>query len=154
MGNYLNKFYSRSGFTLIELLVVISIIGVLISLTFAGLSGSRQQARDARRKTDLQTIRSGLELYWANCNRYPSSLTAGSPLIGTPTPTSCSATYIASVPDDPNPGNNYYYSTAGSPPNSYTLCAALEQPPAVTPPPACVRSSRCGQTCNYGVTNP
>lgn len=145
---------SVHGFTLIELLVVISIIGVLIALTVAGLTGSRQQARDARRKADLETIRSGLELHWADCSRYPSSLTAGSPLVGVPTPAGCTGTYIASVPDDPNSSNNYYYAPLGSPPNSYTVCAALEQSPGVTPPVSCVGSSQCGATCNYGVTNP
>ena len=71
------------AFTLIELLVVISIIGILIAISIFGLSGARESARDARRKSDLELIRSGLELYKADCNTYPGSITFGNSLIGT-----------------------------------------------------------------------
>ena len=63
----------KKGFTLIELLVVISIIGILIAVSIFGLSGARESARDARRKSDLELIRSGLELYRADCNAYPTT---------------------------------------------------------------------------------
>lgn|GEM_PF-3965833 len=47
---------SFSGFTLIELLVVIVIIGILATVTRVALNGSRANARDARRVSDLKQI--------------------------------------------------------------------------------------------------
>jgi len=44
------------GFTLIEIIVVIVIIGLLSTLSFTVLGNSRKKARDAKRKSDLNTI--------------------------------------------------------------------------------------------------
>lgn len=44
------------GFTLIELLVVISIIGLLSTVVFATLSGTRPRARDAKRLSDVKQM--------------------------------------------------------------------------------------------------
>jgi len=141
----------KSGFTLIELLVVISIIGILLGLSIFGLQGARQSSRDARRKADLEQIRSGLEIYKADCDSYPTSL--ASPLEGTEDTGSClkANTYIASVPKDPmDPTSEYAYLSDGI---TYTLCASLEQVPSPTmaPTPAC---GSCTTTCNYRVINP
>ncbi|QQG42269.1 MAG: prepilin-type N-terminal cleavage/methylation domain-containing protein [Candidatus Woesebacteria bacterium] len=142
------------GFTLIELLVTISIIGILIGLSVFGLQGARQSARDAKRKTDLEQIRSAVEIYKADCNKYP--LTLGAQLKGDGLSTSsCLDTniYLSEVPFDPtSPNSDYkYYSLDGS---TYELCAALEQGGATT---SCgvVAATSCGAaTCNYKVTNP
>jgi len=139
------------AFTLIELLVVISIIGVIVAVSIFGLAGARESSRDARRKSDLELIRSGLELYRADCNVYPSSLTFGGNLVGSGSPTSCSAsnTYISLIPQDPISAiRNYRYSVSGS---GYELCASLEQGSGSV---TCGGSSNCGTTCNYKVTNP
>lgn len=137
------------GFTLIELLVVISIIGVLIALSIFGLQGARQAARDARRKADIEQIRSGIEIFKADCDRYPGSLT--SPLIGVPSyGTSCLATntYIETIPADPIPSQNYSYTSDGT---DYAICAHLEGDyPAVSGCGSC----GSGVTCNYIVENP
>ena len=53
-----------NGFTLIELLVVISVIGVLASVIIGSLGDARAAARDAKRKGDLNQIRTAL-LLWA-----------------------------------------------------------------------------------------
>lgn len=140
----------KTGFTLIELLVVISIIGILLALSMFGFQGAREASRDAGRKADLEQIRSALEMYKADCDNYPASLT--SPLKGDgSTPTCATANiYLASIPDDPlNPARRYLYSRLTK--TSYELCAALEQGAgAVT----CGESSNCGAACNYKVTNP
>ena len=131
----------KNGFTLIELLIVMAIITILAGLSIFSMQGARVAGRDARRKGDLETIRSGIEMYKADCNVYPAdgSLTAGSTLTA-----SCpnAATYIQEVPGDPT-GGSYCYDSAGV---SYELCATLEDVPAS--PEDC---SGCG---NYKVTNP
>ncbi|MBI4812638.1 prepilin-type N-terminal cleavage/methylation domain-containing protein [Candidatus Falkowbacteria bacterium] len=66
----MQKNFSK-GFTLIELLVVISIIGVLSSLAVVSLNNARTKARDALRKGDTAQLRTALNLYYDNNNRYP-----------------------------------------------------------------------------------
>ena len=60
------------GFTLIELLTVIAIIGILTSVVAVNVSSSRKQARDARRKSDIDAIQSALELYYNAHNQFPA----------------------------------------------------------------------------------
>lgn len=62
---------SGRGFTLIELLVVISIIGILSSVVLVSLSAARGKAYDAQRTSNLRTIQTALELYYATHNAYP-----------------------------------------------------------------------------------
>ncbi|MFH0979716.1 MAG: prepilin-type N-terminal cleavage/methylation domain-containing protein, partial [Candidatus Roizmanbacteria bacterium] len=60
----------KKSFTLIEVLVVVGIIGLLTSIAVASYSRMGQQSRDARRKTDLEQIRSALEMYRSNNDEY------------------------------------------------------------------------------------
>ena len=146
------KGINKKGFTLIELLVVISIIGILIAVSIFGLSGARESSRDARRKADLELIKAGLELYRADCSSYPSSLTAGSNLVGSGTPTGCAVSnvYISGIPTDPiSASRSYVYKVVGS---GYEICTALEQGSGSV---SCGGTSSCGSvSCNYKVTNP
>lgn len=143
-----------NGFTLIELLVVISIIGVLIALSIFGLQGARQSARDAQRKTDLQEIRSGLEIYKADCGKYPDTVIGGANLTGTDA--SCSpsgSVYITKIPEDPvSTTRSYIYSKTSD--STYTLCAALEGGGTAVSGCGASCSSEVGVDCNYQVTNP
>jgi type II secretion system protein G len=147
----------RKGFTLIELLVVISIIGILVGLSVFGLQGARKSSRDAVRKADLEQIRSGLGIYKADCNVYPTSLNLSSSiqLKGDGSTSSCATTnlYIAATPTDPvSPNAGYIYSSDGV---TYSICASLEQEESAESTVTCGGSSNCGgATCNYIVTNP
>lgn len=131
---------SKRGFTLIELLVVMMIIAVLAGLSLFSFQGARKQGRDVRRKTDLELIKHGLELYKADCNRYPGSLpTVGSTLTGAAcSPSYPGNVYIQRIPGDPATNSAYQYSISGT--SRYTLTATLED---------CT-----GAACNYQVTNP
>ena len=146
----------KKGFTLIELLVVISIIGILLGLSVFGLQGARQSSRDAKRKADLETIRSGLEIFKADCNLYYVGSSLPSTLIGisgSPYGTSClpANIYVALIPTDPISGTySYVYSSDGT---TYSLCAYLEKPP-VPPASGCGGNCATGVACNYKVTNP
>lgn len=66
------------GFTLIELLVVISIIGILTSTIFVGLSDYRERARLAKSQMDLNAMRNAVELY-ASRHGYPEDEDRGVP---------------------------------------------------------------------------
>jgi prepilin-type N-terminal cleavage/methylation domain-containing protein len=136
------------GFTLIELLVVISIIGILVGLSIFGLQSARKSSRNSRRKADLELIRSGVEIYKADCGSYPVEL--GSSLSGSETSgNTCltSIVYIAEVPTDLLSSRSYYYSSPDG--VTYELCAALED---VEETASCGGS--CGEICNYQVVNP
>ncbi len=136
---------------MIELLVVISIIGIVMAISFFGLQGARKSSRDSRRKADLELIRSGLEIYRADCDTYPSGSSLPSPLVGDGSRTTCAITntYIKQVPKDPSdPSRTYLYNSAGT---SYEICASLEQGTGTV---SCGASSNCGETCNYKVISP
>jgi len=62
----------RSGFTLIELLVVISIIGILITLTFVAVVPIQRKSRDARRKADVNSFLAAANLFKADFKIYPN----------------------------------------------------------------------------------
>ncbi len=61
---------NKKGFTLIELLVVIAIIGVLASIVFVNLASSRNQAKDAAIKADLDSMRLGAEQVYETTGSY------------------------------------------------------------------------------------
>lgn len=129
----------KKGFTLLELLVVISIIGILISVTAVTYSSITKNARDARRKTDLEEIRSAIELYRSDNGEYPNI---------TPGASCCGATtiYIEKVPQDPLSNSQSYYYNLEDEGISYTLGAALEGGGT-----NCTGNPSCGDEviCNY-----
>lgn len=147
-----------NGFTLIELLIVISVIAILTTLFVNTSTINLKRGRDAKRKTDLELVRSGIETYRADCNKYPltDQITFGGVLTGNNSTVSCANanTYISAIPQDPSNsgGSAYLYSSNG---NTYQLCANLEAPPSGAVTVACGGSSNCGTaTCNYQVINP
>jgi prepilin-type N-terminal cleavage/methylation domain-containing protein len=113
--------HKKRGFTLIELLVVIAIIGILAGIIVASLSSAKISSRDAKRISDLNSVRLALSLYYNDNLKYPATLATLKP------------TYIPAVPKDPN-GSDYKYSClmpgggvcgAGS---RYHLGAVMENP--------------------------
>ena len=147
----------NNGFTLLELLIAIAIIAILTSLSLVALGGAREQARDGRRKSDLETIRSALELYKADCNQYPAA--GAFPAVGSALSGTCSGgtnTYLQKRPGDPSGTTFGSYSyvpvLTGTSYTSYTLCARLEDPPTSPDISGC---GSCGAgSCGYKVTNP
>jgi prepilin-type N-terminal cleavage/methylation domain-containing protein len=96
----------KKGFTLIELLVVIAIIGILSAIGLVSLNGAREKARDAKRKSDLSSMKAALALYYDDqtpTNHYPAAaagfLTAISGVIA--------PTYMAALPTGST--DLYYY---------------------------------------------
>lgn len=140
----------KKGFTLIELLVTISIISVLMGLMLVAFNGTKSTARDGRRKADLTSIGSALELYRQDNGGYPNA--ASWPAAQTILKT---GTYMNTDITDPTTTKSYNYTTAGTcgatTCTKYYLCAALELGTATA-----TNCANCGLgiTCNYQVQNP
>ncbi|MDD4607349.1 MAG: type II secretion system protein [Patescibacteria group bacterium] len=63
-------FKNNKGFTLVELLVVIAIIGILATVAVTSLNGAREQARDAKRISDVRQMSTALELHYTAGDTY------------------------------------------------------------------------------------
>ena len=108
----------QGGFTLLELLIVIVIIGILALLIIPNITSAPKKARDTKRKTDITTLRKGLEEYFVNNNVYPAALTDL---------TTGSAPIVKVMPTDPkNTGAFVYTYTPANSNSTYTLTACLE----------------------------
>jgi len=57
---------NKRGFTIVELLVVLAVMGILLTLGVANISGTQINARDAKRKIDIDTIAAYLNDYYKN----------------------------------------------------------------------------------------
>lgn len=125
---------TKKGFTLIELLIVITIIGILAALVITNVQGVRERARDARRKSDLTSIKSSLRLYYNDFKAFPGSdngnivACSGSCSWGTSSFGSDDTIYMNVLPTDPasttsNPLSYAYYQIND---DSYALVANLE----------------------------
>lgn len=157
---------SRSGFTVLEILIAVSIIAILSIIGIASFTSINKRSRDAKRKSDVEQVRSALEMYRVDNGVYPagigetfqqlSDLDTGSgsgPLV---------SAYLPGIPTDPKStaatSVQYYYKPIkGTNPNyySYCICALLEGDSGSN---ACRNTD--GSTlslpaaCNYGLKNP
>ncbi len=61
---------SKSGFTLVELLVVITIIAILSVIGVTVFTGIQKNARDTKRKGDVNAISKALEAKYSNIGAY------------------------------------------------------------------------------------
>ncbi len=106
----------EKGFTLIELLIVVAIIGLLATISVLILNGARAKSRDAKRVSDVQVLRAGLEQHWLERASYPVSspisLGVGNAIVLTSNGFEAAATgdvYLPSVPLGPKSGETYQY---------------------------------------------
>src|SRR3989344_5830519 len=141
-GKILNTKYCKAkGFTLIELLVVMTIIAILIAVVSASFINAQMKGRDGRRKNDLKSVQSALDLYFETNGKYPDSssgrircnVTGDLHIIEwqDPDPSKTaficnSITYMQQLPKDPayQDFSGYYYNNPSD--FSYVLSAALE----------------------------
>lgn len=124
---------NKHGFTLIELLIVIAIVGILSAIGLLALNNSRERARDAKRESDLDHIRTAMQLYFddhddafydtggAVAIRIDGGNDAGF--------TTAIQPYLPQIPDHPkdtgNPDNDYWYiNEAGA--QHFALATKLE----------------------------
>jgi prepilin-type N-terminal cleavage/methylation domain-containing protein len=62
----------EQGFTIVELLIVIVVIGILAALVITTYSGIQAKARNSERQTDVNSMQTQLEAYFAQNGHYPS----------------------------------------------------------------------------------
>ena len=86
-----------SGFTLIEVLVATTILATLVGGVLLSLNpiGQINKGRDAQRQADLQSIKTGLDLYYNDNKCYPTALPFGQEWRVNNT------VYMKKVPQDP-----------------------------------------------------
>lgn len=135
-----------NSFTFIEILVVTVIISLLATVTAVSYTQFSKQARDGRRKSDLEQIRGALELYRSNNSLYPNSIGTCISDTGSCTPGPSNNVYMPRLPLDPkNPSFLYFYTGSAS---DYTLASQLEETSSCISAPG---GSRCGagNPCNY-----
>lgn len=80
----------RTGFTLLELMVVMALIVVIAGMAMASYRNSVTLAQEAVLREDLFRMRDAIDQYYADKNKYPSTLEA---LV--------SDGYLRAIPEDP-----------------------------------------------------
>lgn len=115
MGRHKQK---QAGFSLIELLVVISIFGLLSSVIIVSAKESRLRARDTQRVSNLRQMKTALELYYAEHDIYPTSMSEYGATNFSIYPTwndlqTEMAPFMASLPHDPTEPTRYFYYFSG-----------------------------------------
>jgi type II secretory pathway pseudopilin PulG len=117
-----------SGFTMIELLVVTTIIIVLTAVGLVSYQSAMRNARNGKRKADLESVRSALVLYRTDIGRYPIENTYDDML-------DTLGDYLTNPPQDPkvsqdpNLGTQTGYTYISATGTTFTLCARLEPNP-------------------------
>lgn len=114
----------RTGFTMIELLVVSTIIIVITAIGLVSYTQVNRNARNGKRRADLENVRQALVLYRTDNGTYPNTanysdmLTTISAYISTP-----------NIADPRNEAPYVYTYTAGGGGATFNLCANLEPTP-------------------------
>lgn len=122
--NKQNSVSKNKGFTLIELLVVSTIIVILSAIGIVSFIGAGKGARDAKRKSDLETVRQALVLYRSDAGTYPAGA-GGASGYSTAISALSSGRYISSpTPIDPKDDVTYFYSYSS---NTITFTLSAEK---------------------------
>jgi len=78
-GLALSERSEPKGFSLIELLIAIAIMAVLMAIVLPNLIGSRERARDAKLKAEMNQLKSALGMYYGDYQRYPAPINVNVP---------------------------------------------------------------------------
>ena len=62
--------HKRNGFSLIELMVSTTVIAILTVIGVVSYSSVNKRSRDVKRKSDIEQIRSALEMYRSDYGYY------------------------------------------------------------------------------------
>src|SRR3954451_12453351 len=74
MHRMIQRAREEGGFTLIELMIVIVILGILAGIVLFAVGGITDRGTTASCKTDVSTIQTGVEAFYAKHGSYPAHL--------------------------------------------------------------------------------
>ena len=74
MRRMIERAREEGGFTLIELMIVIVILGILAGIVLFAVGGITDRGTTAACKTDVSTIQTGVEAFYAKNGSYPAHL--------------------------------------------------------------------------------
>jgi type II secretion system protein G len=116
---------AERGFTLIELMIVVAIIAILAGILIPNFVNARAQAQTAACESNLRSIATALELYYADNQVYPTA--AGVAVDQNLLKGTNGVYYLNNTPKDPaatTPTATYTLTTTaqtGTDPASYTI---------------------------------
>ena len=91
---------AKRGFTLVEILIVVVILGILAAIVIPQFTGAASEAKLSSLVSDLQTIRSQIELYKLQHNEALPSLVIAAGVNGLTGVTLVDGTQVAAGTDD------------------------------------------------------
>lgn len=115
----IKKFSNKNGFTMIELLVVTTIIIVLTAIGLVSFTSANRNARNGKRRADLETVRQALVLYRTDNGSYPATTSFNTMM------TTISDYTSSTTVTDPKNEDTYVYAYTSDGVN-FTLSAYLE----------------------------
>lgn len=135
------------GFTLIELIIVMALMALLAIVGLTNYQTSLKNGRDNRRKLDLKSVSSALQIYYSDNSAYPVQANYGS------IPNALVPNYLKTMTADPKfTGDDGYQYKSTSNGQCYCLSAKLERSVnnknETGTPPAC---SQASSHANYNV---
>ncbi|HCA39843.1 MAG TPA: hypothetical protein DEO92_09225 [Phycisphaerales bacterium] len=96
------------GFTLIEILIVVVILGILAAVIIPQFTNAADDASVSSARTQLQTMRSQVELFRSQTGSYPAASGTGVDWSGL-----ISANYVRAAPTWPNFFQEVYTASSG-----------------------------------------
>jgi general secretion pathway protein G len=146
----------KKGFTLMEILIAIAIIAVLTAVGIVSYVSINRNARDAKRRGDIEQIRSALEMFRSDKGSYPAvgdlGWTDASNLNTGDSDTGLVDTYIPAIPSDPQ-STNFVYRYRGIN-NYYGYCLEANVENTATATDTCGAAGSIETGYNYGTKNP
>jgi len=73
-GIHMKRFFNTKGFTLIEMIIVISIISLLSTVGTSSYTNVLRNARDTKRRADLNEFVKAVKLYQVHHNQGPTEI--------------------------------------------------------------------------------
>lgn len=112
---------------MIELLVVATIIIVLTTIGLVSFRSANQNARNGKRRADLETVRQALVLYRTDEGEYPAASGTSNGNFTTMISTISDYLSVTTLNDPQNVAPfQYTYTSSGT---NFTVCAYLEPSP-------------------------